>query len=168
MIATVIGAACPLVRCGAAGALVVLARLAHRRNRMTAPPRTRRPQTPVEFRGRRGAAVSRLSGFLHAAYGALFGWLAWCAAQSARNHAPWACAAFVAGSCFVLVAVIREGDLANARRREALRAHRDCADASAAVAAVALAGWCCTAWAATAGAEHDATCRHRDTCGRTA
>ncbi|MER6528822.1 hypothetical protein [Streptomyces sp. NPDC001508] len=140
---------------------------------MTAPPDTRRPQqTPVEFRGRSRTAVNRLSGLLHTAYGALFGWLAWCAAQSARNHAPWACAAFVAGSCFVLVAVIREGDLADARRREAVRARRDArrhpADASAAAAAVALAGWCCTAWAATAGAEHDPTCRNRDPRGKTA
>ncbi|MFJ8794543.1 hypothetical protein [Streptomyces sp. NPDC102462] len=109
--------------------------------------------------------MSRLSGLLRTAYGALFGWLAWCAAQSARNHAPWACAAFVAGSCLVFVAVIREGDLADARRREAVRAQREThphpADAGAAAAAVALAGWCCTAWAATAGAEHDPACRHR-------
>ncbi|MEU6610122.1 hypothetical protein ABZ922_34615 [Streptomyces shenzhenensis] len=109
--------------------------------------------------------MSRMAGLLHTAYGALFGWLAWCAVQSARNHALWACAAFVAGSCFVLVAVIREGDLADARRREAVRAQRAThphpTDASAAAAAVALAGWCCTAWAATAGAEHDPACRHR-------
>ncbi|MFJ8794542.1 hypothetical protein [Streptomyces sp. NPDC102462] len=47
MTATVIGVACLLLLCGAAGALVVLARPAHRRNRMPAPSGTRRPQTPV-------------------------------------------------------------------------------------------------------------------------
>ncbi|RMB80122.1 hypothetical protein [Streptomyces shenzhenensis] len=116
--------------------------------------------------------MSRLAGLLHTAYGALFGWLAWCAVQSARNDALWACAAFAAGSCFVLVAVIREGDLTDARRREAVRARRDAhlhpADASAAAAAVALAGWCCTAWAATAGTEHDPACRHRGPRSNTA
>ncbi|MEZ7006151.1 hypothetical protein [Streptomyces sp. AD55] len=103
--------------------------------------------------------------FLHFGYGALFGWLAWCAVQSARNGAPWACAAFVAGSGLVVVAVIREGDLEDALRREAVRRERADrprpADAGAAVAAVALAGWCCDAWAATAGAEHGPACRHR-------
>ncbi|WP_183154861.1 hypothetical protein [Streptomyces shenzhenensis] len=47
MIATGVGAACPLFLCGAAGALVVLVRLEHRRNRMPDPSGTRRPQTPV-------------------------------------------------------------------------------------------------------------------------
>ncbi|MFI9491275.1 MULTISPECIES: hypothetical protein [Streptomyces] len=102
---------------------------------------------------------------LYVCYGALFGWLAWCAVQSARNGAPWVCAVFVAGSGLVVVAATREGALKDALRREAVRAQRarrlHPADAGAAEAAVALAGWCCDAWAATAGGEHGPSCRYR-------
>ncbi|MGC5364658.1 hypothetical protein ACPXCE_23815 [Streptomyces sp. DT24] len=102
--------------------------------------------------------------FLYFCYGVLFGWLVWCAVQSARNGAPWVCAVFVAGSGLVVVAAAREEVLKDALRREAVRTQRDSrvhpADAGAAVAAVALAGWCCDAWAATAGAEHGPSCRH--------
>jgi hypothetical protein len=83
--------------------------------------------------------------------------------MSARNDAPWTCVAFVVASGLVVAAVVREGDLDAALRREVVRAQHDAllhpADADAGVAAVALAGWCCDAWAATAGAEHDQACR---------
>ncbi|WP_326698871.1 hypothetical protein OG909_17125 [Streptomyces sp. NBC_01754] len=103
--------------------------------------------------------------FLYFCYGVLFEWLVWCAVQSARNGAPWVCGVFVVGSGLVVVAAARERALKDALRREAVRTQRDShphpADAGAAVAAVAPAGWCCDAWAATAGAEHGPSCRHR-------
>ncbi|MCW5253543.1 hypothetical protein [Streptomyces sp. SHP 1-2] len=100
---------------------------------------------------------------LYVGYGVLFGWLAWCAVMSARNGALGVCGVFVAGSGLVMAAVLREGMLEDALRREVLRersAGRGVTDASDAVVAVALAGWCCDAWAATAGAEHARSCRH--------
>jgi DNA-binding IclR family transcriptional regulator len=107
--------------------------------------------------------VSRISRPLYATYGALFTWLAYCAVQSARNQAPWTCTAFVVGSGLVIVAAVREGELEDALRRETVRAERDArlnaVDASEAVAAVAAAGWCCNAWAASAGGEHEPGCR---------
>ncbi|MEV6123889.1 hypothetical protein AB0M23_25835 [Streptomyces sp. NPDC052077] len=101
---------------------------------------------------------------LYVGYGVLFGWLAWCAAMSARNGAFAVCGVFVAGSGLVVAAVVREGVLEGVLRREVVRERSGgggAADASDAVVAVALAGWCCDAWAATAGAEHGRSCRHR-------
>jgi hypothetical protein len=109
--------------------------------------------------------MSRLSQPLYVAYGGLLTWLAYCAVQSARNNAPWACAVFVLGSLLAVVAFVREGDLEDALRREAVRAERDAragsrptTDAVDAVATVALAAACCEPWWASAGADHDPTC----------
>ncbi|MGI5196551.1 hypothetical protein ACQEVY_23365 [Streptomyces sp. CA-288835] len=88
--------------------------------------------------------MSRLSRGLYVAYGALLALLAYCAVQSARTGATWACAVFVIGSSLVIVAFIREGELEDALRREAIRAERDARlhprPADDAVAAVAAAG----------------------------
>ncbi|MFF5984391.1 hypothetical protein ACFY78_36670 [Streptomyces olindensis] len=109
--------------------------------------------------------MNRLSVPLYAAYGALFAWLAYCAVQSARNGALWACAVFAVGSGVVVIAYFREDQLEAALHREAERADdtrptdsspRDAIDA---VAAVAMAGACCEVWWATAGAQHEPGCR---------
>ncbi|WP_435218368.1 hypothetical protein [Streptomyces sp. bgisy034] len=112
--------------------------------------------------------MSRLSRPLYVAYGGLLTWLAYCAMQSARNGAWWACAVFVFGSLLAVVAFVREGDLEDALRREAVRAERDArlgaigtTDADDAAAKVALAAACCESWWTSCGADHDPTCPHR-------
>ncbi|WP_328439337.1 hypothetical protein OHA71_23655 [Streptomyces sp. NBC_00444] len=114
--------------------------------------------------------MSRFSRPLYIVYGALLAWLAYCAIQSARNDATWACVMFVLASGLAIVAFVREGELEDALRREAVRAERDAragvrptTDAIDAAAAVALAAACCEPWWASCGAKHDATCpnQHR-------
>ncbi|MFF5980879.1 hypothetical protein ACFY78_18740 [Streptomyces olindensis] len=113
--------------------------------------------------------MSRLSRPLYAAYGSLLTWLAYCAVQSARNGAVWATVAFVTASALAVTAAIREGELEDALRREAVRAERDArvgtttADTIDAAAAVALAGACCEAWWTSLGFQHEPTCpnQHR-------
>ena len=101
---------------------------------------------------------------LYPAYGALLTFLAYCAIQSFRNNAPLFACAFITGSGLTVIACIREGELEDALRREAIRAERDARlhprPADDATAAVAAAGWCCEGWAATAGKHHDPTCPH--------
>jgi hypothetical protein len=111
----------------------------------------------------------RLSRALYAAYGALLVWLAYCAVQSARNGAPWHTAVFVVASGVAITAAIREGELDDALRREAVRAERaarprarlDIAIDDA--AAIALAEACCDTWWTSCGFQHDTTCpnQHR-------
>lgn len=81
---------------------------------------------------------------LYTTYGALLTWLAYCAIQSFRNGAPWHAVAFITSSGLAVIAAIREGELEDALRREAIRAERDGRlhprPADDAVAAVAAAG----------------------------
>lgn len=98
--------------------------------------------------------MSRLSRGLHVAYGALLVWLAYCAVISARNGAPWACVAFVAGAGLAVTAAIREGDLDNARAEPKSRP-RNAIDETT---AVALAAACCERWWTSAGADHEPAC----------
>ncbi|QKZ23415.1 hypothetical protein [Streptomyces chartreusis] len=71
--------------------------------------------------------MSRFSRPLHLAYSAILIWLAYCAVQSARNDAIWACALFVVATALGIVAFIREGRLEDALRREVVRAEQDAA-----------------------------------------
>lgn len=102
------------------------------------------------------------------AWGALMGWLGYCAAVSARNGAFTIAVVFTVGGALAVLGHVQHCGLEDALRREAVRAERDArpqpADLSDQAVAVALAGWCCDAWAATAGADHDpATCTRKDT-----
>ncbi|OIJ68583.1 hypothetical protein [Streptomyces mangrovisoli] len=58
------------------------------------------------------------------AYAGLFCWLAYCAAASALHGGWWQTAVFVLAAPVPLVAASREGLLAEALRREAVRAER--------------------------------------------
>ena len=99
------------------------------------------------------------------AYGTLIAFLAYCAVNSFRNAAPWHACAFITASGLVVAAIIREGELEDALRREAIRAERDARmygrPADNGVAAVALAAACCEGWWVSAGTEHDPTCPRR-------
>jgi hypothetical protein len=105
----------------------------------------------------------RLSRALYTAYGALLVWLAYCAVQSARNGAPWHTAVFVVASGVAITAAIREGELDDALRREAVRAERAARpDPRERVIADQIAlGWsdinsaCCLTWWETRGLAHD-------------
>lgn len=81
---------------------------------------------------------------LYTTYGALLTWCAYCAVQSFRNDAPWTACAFITSSGLAVVAAIREGELEDALRREAVRAERDARlhprPADAAAGAVGRAG----------------------------
>ncbi len=81
---------------------------------------------------------------LYTAYGALHCYLAYCAINSIRNNAPWHATAFIIGSGLVIIATLREGQLEDALRREAVRDERDARlhprPADDAAAAVAVAG----------------------------
>lgn len=115
--------------------------------------------------------MSHLSRGLYVAYGALLLWLGYCAVLSARNGSPWSCVAFVAGAGLAVTAAIREGDLEDALRREAVLAERAAhphpsqraEDAIDETAAVALAAACCETWWTSAGADHEpTTCTRKD------
>jgi len=111
--------------------------------------------------------ANRASLPLCAAYIGLYIWLAHCAVQSGLNGAWWASSIFFLGSCLVLAAFCREDRLADALRREAVRAEREARPALSheetvdGVVAVALAGECCEMWWTSAGVEHDETCQRR-------
>lgn len=100
--------------------------------------------------------MSRLSRTLHVAYGALLVWLAYCAVISARNGSPWSCVAFVAGAGLAVTAAIREGDLEDALRREAVLAERHARPAAPAHDALAEA--CCERWWTSLATDHDPQC----------
>jgi len=100
--------------------------------------------------------MSRLSRTLHVVYGALLVWLAYCAVISALNGSPWACVAFVIGSGLAVTAAIREGDLDDALRREAVRAERHARTNKTAEAALNEA--CCERWWTSLATDHDPTC----------
>ncbi len=107
----------------------------------------------------------RTARLLYATYGVNIAFLAYCAAQSFRNQAPWFACAFIASSGFLVIASIREGELEDALRREAVRAERDARlhprPADDATAAVALAEACCDQWWTSAGQGHEPTCPHQ-------
>ncbi len=140
--------------------------------RRTAGSRSRLKPSPFGPHHQRTAAMSRLSRPLCAAYGALTVWLAYCAVQTARSGAPWLTTVFVIASPPV-AAVIREGELDEALRREAVRAERaahtgrralafeqELADAIDQVAVIALAEACCEPWWTSCGFHHDPSCRN--------
>lgn len=100
--------------------------------------------------------MSRLSRPLYVAYGALLAWLAYSAVISARNGATWACAAFLIGSGLAVTAAIREGDLEDALRREAIRTERHTRTNQTAEAALNEA--CCERWWTSLATDHDPNC----------
>jgi hypothetical protein len=92
-----------------------------------------------------------------------------CAMVSLRNDAPHYAAFFLGTAVALATAVVHhsfqrdELRYAHAQLDRAERAARPPTSAADAVVAVAMAGWCCDAWAATAGADHDpATCTRKD------
>ena len=111
--------------------------------------------------------MRRLSNLLCCAYIGLLVWLAYCAVQSARNHAWWAAAVFVVGTMLAMVAFFREDQLDDVLRRGAVRAEREARPAPTdeemadGVVAVALAAECCDRWWTSAGTDHDPTCRRQ-------
>lgn len=99
-----------------------------------------------------------------AAYGLACIWLAYCAVQSARNNAPWACAMFALLSAICVAAAEREAGLVDALRTAAHRVADalhpyDPADG---LARVELAEACCELWWTSAGTDHDPTCPNRE------
>ncbi|MET7475104.1 hypothetical protein ABZT17_12185 [Streptomyces sp. NPDC005648] len=111
--------------------------------------------------------MTRPSNLLCSAYIGLFLWLLYCAVQSARHGAWWATVVFVVGTCLAMVAFLREDQLDDLLRREAVRAEREARpvltpdETADGVVAVALAGECCDRWWTSAGADHDPTCRRQ-------
>ncbi|MEL3944840.1 hypothetical protein [Streptomyces sp. LNU-CPARS28] len=106
---------------------------------------------------------------LHVAYGALLPWLGYCAIQTGRTGNWWATATFAAASALTVIAALREGQLEDALRREAVRDEREARlgrpplDTAECAASVALAAACCERWWTSAGADHDSACsrQHR-------
>lgn len=112
--------------------------------------------------------MTRLARALCSLHGAVLLWLAYCAVQSARNHAVWATCLFAAASCVTVIAVVRELELADQQIAAALaaegkaRAGAKPYDTAAGVARVALADACCETWWTSLEAEHDDTCPKND------
>ena len=90
-------------------------------------------------------------------------------AYTSEQHDDTLYAAFFAGAAILFAVAIAHHTYHRDELRAALRAlerasrPRTPRPAIDGVAAVAMAGWCCDAWAATAGAEHDpTTCTRKD------
>ncbi|WP_037686971.1 hypothetical protein [Streptomyces aureocirculatus] len=105
-----------------------------------------------------------MSRALHAAYGALLSWLGYCTFQTVRTGDHAAAATFAAAAVFTVIATLREGQLEDALRREAVHAERNARtarpplDTTECAAALALAGACCERWWTSCGTNHDPTC----------
>ncbi|WP_216881590.1 MULTISPECIES: hypothetical protein [unclassified Streptomyces] len=84
------------------------------------------------------------------------------------QHGSWPHAAFFTGAALLLATAVvhhsyQRDELRDAHRRLARATRPDPPQpAIDAVVAVAMAGWCCDTWAATAGTDHDpATCTRK-------
>ncbi|MFC9847765.1 hypothetical protein ACFWFF_01445 [Streptomyces sp. NPDC060223] len=90
-----------------------------------------------------------------------------CAMVSAENGAPHYTAFFAAGAILLSTAIAHHAYHRDELRAALVRLERasrpPATPATDMVVAVAMAGWCCDAWAATAGRDHDPTqCTRKD------
>lgn len=105
-----------------------------------------------------------MSRTLYVAYGALLPWLGYCAIQTGRTGTWWATSTFAAAAVLTVIATLRESQLEDALRREAVHAGRQerldrpPLDTTECAAAMALAGACCERWWTSCGTEHDPAC----------